>query len=133
MILGWTRTIIIIISSRRGVDHTCRRGGGGGVAAVGDEEATVGGELRVQRDAHQLKHPIREIQERAAAWDAQGVSGSMRGDGQQPYLAVLGGEEGSLGAVCCHVDEGALAAEPLEAHGGFLLRRSRREALGRNC
>lgn len=79
----------------------------------------------MERDAHEPEHPAREVQERAVLLDLHGVSGSMRGDGRQPDLAVLGGHERSWGAVRVsgHVHVG-LHAELLKAHSIiFLLRR----------
>jgi hypothetical protein len=58
----------------------------------------------------------------------------LRGDGRQPDLAVLGGQEGSAGAVrvSSHVEVGA-RANPLDAYRRvaiILLRRRKRRCGG---
>ena len=73
-------------SSSRGRSRTGRRGA---VAGVGDEEASVGGELPMERNAHERRRPSSEIEDRDVV-DAQGASGSPLGHRRDRDLAVLG-------------------------------------------
>jgi len=113
------------ISSSRGAitDVAGRRDAAIAVAGVGDEEAAIGGELGVERNAHQTQHPIGEVKEQqAVVIDLQGASGSAScRDRRQQDLAFLGGQEdpGRAIRVRGHAVVGA-RANSLEARNFFL-------------